>query len=141
MPGILTTIVFAGINDQVAEALAAEDPWYAYDSYRRFLTSWGGAVMGVDLEHFGLIEEAKRRCPGSGEAREVVVKVLYAVYVPGKWPSHPVNGGVWDTRTLTVPLAVGDGQVPAFLMADTARWDPSGLQVDSVYVAGEADDA
>jgi pyruvate,orthophosphate dikinase len=61
MPGILTTIVFAGINDQVAEALAAEDPWYAYDSYRRFLTSWGGAVMGVDLEHFGLIEEAKRR--------------------------------------------------------------------------------
>jgi len=61
MPGILTTIVFAGINDEVAEALAAEDPWYAYDSYRRFLTSWGGAVMGVDLEQFDLIEEAKRR--------------------------------------------------------------------------------
>jgi hypothetical protein len=61
MPGILTTIVFLGINDEVAEALAAEDPWYAYDSYRRFLTSWGGAVMGVDLEHFDLIEEAKRR--------------------------------------------------------------------------------
>ena len=61
MPGILTTIVFVGINDEVAEALAAEDPWYAYDSYRRFLTSWGGAVMGVDLEHFDLIEEAKRR--------------------------------------------------------------------------------
>ncbi len=61
MPGILTTIVFAGINDQVAEALAAEDPWYAYDSYRRFLTSWGGAVMGVDLERFDLVEEAKRR--------------------------------------------------------------------------------
>jgi pyruvate,orthophosphate dikinase len=61
MPGILTTIVFVGINDEVAEALAAEDPWYAYDSYRRFLTSWGGAVMGVDLEHFDLVEEAKRR--------------------------------------------------------------------------------
>jgi pyruvate,orthophosphate dikinase len=45
----------------VAGALAAEDPWYAYDAYRRFLTSWGGAVLGVNLERFDLVEEAKRR--------------------------------------------------------------------------------
>jgi pyruvate,orthophosphate dikinase len=45
----------------VAEALAAQDPWHAYDAYRRFLTSWGGAVMGVNLERFDLVEEAKRR--------------------------------------------------------------------------------
>ena len=60
MPGILSTIVFAGINDEIAAALAAEDPWYAYDTYRRFLTSWGASVMGVDLERFNLVEEAKR---------------------------------------------------------------------------------
>jgi phosphohistidine swiveling domain-containing protein len=60
MPGILSTIVFVGINDEIAAALAAEDPWYAYDTYRRFLTSWGGSVMGVDLERFDLVEEAKR---------------------------------------------------------------------------------
>jgi enolase len=61
MPGMLPTIVFVGMNDEVAEALAVEDPWYAYDAYRRFLTSWGGAVMGVNIERFDLVEEAKRR--------------------------------------------------------------------------------
>ena len=61
MPGILPTVVFAGINDDVAKALAGEDPWYAYDCYRRFLTSWGGAVMGLDLERLDLVEKAKRR--------------------------------------------------------------------------------
>jgi len=60
MPGILSTIVFVGMNDQIAAALAAEDPWYAYDTYRRFLTSWGESVMGVDLERFDLVEDAKR---------------------------------------------------------------------------------
>jgi pyruvate,orthophosphate dikinase len=60
MPGILSTIVFVGMNDDIAAALAAEDPWYAYDTYRRFLTSWGESVMGVDLERFDLVEEAKR---------------------------------------------------------------------------------
>jgi phosphohistidine swiveling domain-containing protein len=60
MPGILSTIVFVGINDEIAESLAEEDPWYAYDTYRRFLTSWGGAVMGVELERFNLVEGAKR---------------------------------------------------------------------------------
>jgi enolase len=61
MPGMLPTVVFVGINDEVAEALAVEDPWYAYDAYRRFLTSWGGAVMGVNLERYDLVEEAKRQ--------------------------------------------------------------------------------
>ena len=61
MPGMLPTVVFVGINDEVAEALAAQDPWHAYDAYRRFLTSWGGAVMDVNLERFDLVEEAKRR--------------------------------------------------------------------------------
>jgi len=60
MPGILNTIVFVGMNDEIAAALAAEDPWYAYDTYRRFLTSWGESVMGIDLEHFDLVEDAKR---------------------------------------------------------------------------------
>jgi len=59
MPGILSTIVFVGMNDEIAAALAAEDPWYAYDTYRRFLTSWGESVMGVDLERFDLVEDAK----------------------------------------------------------------------------------
>ena len=61
MPGMLSTIVFVGMNDHIAEALAQHGPWRAYDSYRRFLASYGLAVWGVDLETFNVVDHAKRR--------------------------------------------------------------------------------
>jgi hypothetical protein len=62
MPGILSTVVFVGLNDAIVETLAARDgPWAAYDSYRRFLASYAAAVWGVDVEAHGLVERAKRR--------------------------------------------------------------------------------
>jgi enolase len=61
LPGILSTVVFTGMNDRIAQTLAAEDPWHAYDSYRRFLASFAGAVWGVDVEEYDLVEETKRR--------------------------------------------------------------------------------
>ena len=61
MPGILSTVVFVGMNDAIAQALAGDDPWNAYDSYRRFLASYARTVWGVDLEAFDLVEETKRR--------------------------------------------------------------------------------
>jgi len=61
MPGMLSTVVFAGMTDAVAEALALEDEWYAWDSYRRFLASYAAAVWHLDLEGLNLVEKAKRR--------------------------------------------------------------------------------
>jgi enolase len=61
MPGMLATIVFLGINDEIAEGMAKHDPWHAYDSYRRFLASYGFAVWGLDIEECGIVEEAKAR--------------------------------------------------------------------------------
>ena len=61
MPGMLVTVVFVGMNDAIAEALAADGPWMAWDSYRRFLASYADAVWGVDLEDFGLVEATKER--------------------------------------------------------------------------------
>jgi enolase len=61
MPGMLSTIVFVGMNDRIAEALAQHGPWRAYDSYRRFLASYGLAMWGVDLETFNVVDDAKRR--------------------------------------------------------------------------------
>ena len=61
MPGMLATVVFTGMTDAVAEALALEDEWYAWDSYRRFLASYAAAVWHLDLEGFNLVEKAKRR--------------------------------------------------------------------------------
>jgi enolase len=61
MPGILSTVVFVGMNDGIAKALAQDGPWRSYDSYRRFLASYAAAAWGVDLEPYGLIETAKQR--------------------------------------------------------------------------------
>ena len=61
MPGMLSTIVFLGMNDEIAETLAREDPWHAYDCYRRFLASYGRAVWGLDIEAHDVVEETKRR--------------------------------------------------------------------------------
>ena len=61
MPGILSTIVFVGMNDRIAEALAKHGPWRAYDSYRRFLASYAMAVWDLDLEPFNLVDGVKSR--------------------------------------------------------------------------------
>jgi enolase/phosphoenolpyruvate synthase/pyruvate phosphate dikinase len=61
MPGILSTVLFVGINDEIAEGLAKQDPWCAYDAYRRFLAMYGQAVWGVDMESHNIVEETKRR--------------------------------------------------------------------------------
>ncbi|MCA9520767.1 MAG: hypothetical protein KC609_07335, partial [Myxococcales bacterium] len=61
MPGILSTVVFVGMNDAIAERLAEDGPWRAYDSYRRFLASYASSVWGVDIEHHDLVERAKER--------------------------------------------------------------------------------
>jgi len=61
MPGMLATMVFIGLTEEIAETLALDDEWYAWDAYRRFLVSFSAAVWGLDLEALDLVEKAKRR--------------------------------------------------------------------------------
>jgi len=61
MPGMLATVVFVGMTEDVANALANDDEWYAWDAYRRFLASFSSAVWDMDIEALDLIEKAKRR--------------------------------------------------------------------------------
>ena len=61
MPGMLATVVFVGITEEVVASLARDDEWYAWDAYRRFLASFAAAVWSLDLEAFDLVEKAKRR--------------------------------------------------------------------------------
>jgi hypothetical protein len=61
MPGILSSVLFVGMNDEIAASLAKDDPWNAYDSYRRFLASYAQATWGVDVEKYNLVEKAKTR--------------------------------------------------------------------------------
>ena len=54
MPGMMDTILNLGINDTVAETLAAKsgNPRFAYDSYRRFMQMFGEVALGVPYEAF-----------------------------------------------------------------------------------------
>ena len=54
MPGMMETVLNVGLNDASVHGLAdsAEDPRFAWDSYRRLLQMFGSTVMGVDHELF-----------------------------------------------------------------------------------------
>ena len=49
MPGMMDTILNLGVGDETVEALAAEaeNPRFAWDSYRRFIQMYGDVVEGV----------------------------------------------------------------------------------------------
>lgn len=50
MPGMLDTVLNLGLNDDTVRGLARSsgDDWFAWDSYRRFVTMFATTVMGVD---------------------------------------------------------------------------------------------
>jgi pyruvate,orthophosphate dikinase len=56
MPGMMETILNIGLNDETVEGLAkiSNNPRFAWDSYRRLLSMFGGTVLGIeraDFEH------------------------------------------------------------------------------------------
>jgi pyruvate,orthophosphate dikinase len=63
MPGLMTTFVDVGLNDDLADALSRKPgfEWAAWDSYRRFLQSWAMA-NGLERDLFdGIMTEFKLR--------------------------------------------------------------------------------
>jgi pyruvate,orthophosphate dikinase len=63
LPGLMTTFVNVGLNDRLAEALSRKPgfEWAAWDSYRRFLQTWGMA-SGIDRDFFDdIMTEFKNR--------------------------------------------------------------------------------
>jgi len=113
MPGMLSTIVFVGMTDAVAEALAGEDEWFAWDSCRRFLASYAAAVWQLDLEGLDLVEKAKRRygvdlktdLPGSA-MREVVEASRLAIREAGHGEQLDVILNDPESQLITAVRAV-----------------------------------
>src|SRR5690242_9958584 len=63
MPGMMDTVLNLGLNDVTVEGLGekADDPRFAWDSYRRFIQMYGSVVLGVDHHRFEeIIEHAKQ---------------------------------------------------------------------------------
>ncbi|PIE62259.1 MAG: pyruvate, phosphate dikinase [Desulfobacter postgatei] len=62
-PGMLDTFLNVGINEQIAEHLAKKsgNPWFAWDSYRRFIQAYG-MVYGIQRDRFDdIIKRHKER--------------------------------------------------------------------------------
>jgi pyruvate, orthophosphate dikinase len=63
MPGMMDTILNLGLNDQSVEALAkrANNPRFAYDSYRRLIQMFGNVVLDIKKSVFDEIFDAKKK--------------------------------------------------------------------------------
>jgi len=59
MPGMMDTVLNLGLNDDTVAGLAArsEDPRFAWDSYRRFVTMFGDVVLGIHYTRFARVTD------------------------------------------------------------------------------------
>ncbi len=63
MPGLMTTFINVGLNDELTEAMSQQEgrAWMAWDSYRRFIQCWAMS-SGVDRDFFdSIMTEFKHR--------------------------------------------------------------------------------
>ena len=81
IPGMIEAILNLGLNDETVEALASEtgDRRFAYDCYRRFIGSYGDAVMGLDRGYFEDIAEAEKRARGVSLDTDLDADALAAI--------------------------------------------------------------
>jgi pyruvate,orthophosphate dikinase len=66
MPGMMDTILNLGLNDEVVEGLAqlTQNPRFAYDSYRRFITMFSDVVMEINKSEFDCIMDEMKENKG-----------------------------------------------------------------------------
>ena len=78
MPGMMDTVLNLGMNDAVAEGLAARtrNPRFAWDAYRRFLEMFANVVMGARRSAFEDAMDALKHERGVKEDRELTAEDL-----------------------------------------------------------------
>ena len=84
MPGMMDTVLNLGLNDQTVEGLAsrAQNPRFAWDSYRRFVAMFGDVVLGMkperkeDRDPFDTLLEDKKHARGVKYDSELPVDAL-----------------------------------------------------------------
>ncbi len=72
MPGMMDTVLNLGLNDETVEELIkrTDNPRFAYDSYRRFVSMYGDVVLGLkpeskfDEDPFEVLLHAKKKARG-----------------------------------------------------------------------------
>jgi pyruvate,orthophosphate dikinase len=62
MPGMMNTILNLGLNDETTSGLAEKsgNERFAYDCYRRFIQMFGEVALGIEMEKFDHIFDARK---------------------------------------------------------------------------------
>jgi len=83
---MMDTILNLGLNDQSVEALAkrANNPRFAYDSYRRLIQMFGSVVLDIDKKVFDEIFDAKKKQKKAKFDTDLDAKALQEVIVEYK---------------------------------------------------------
>ncbi len=78
MPGMMDTVLNLGMNDESVLGLAksTNNPRFAYDSYRRFLTMFGDVVLGIEHDKFEHTLSEKKCSLGVRQDTELGVDAL-----------------------------------------------------------------
>jgi pyruvate, orthophosphate dikinase len=85
MPGMMDTVLDLGINDETVRGLAAEfGEQFAWDSYARFLESFGTIVLGVDATHFKAVRHGEPRGAAVADAYRRLIETSF-----GAIPTDP----------------------------------------------------
>jgi pyruvate,orthophosphate dikinase len=67
MPGMMDTVLNIGLNEKTAAGLIKKtsDERFVYDSYRRLIQMYADVVMGLDIEAFHAILDARKKEKGA----------------------------------------------------------------------------
>ena len=111
MPGMMATVLNVGSNFEIIEGLARKtgNLWFAWDTYRRFVQSWGMA-HGLEREIFNrLMREhkslygVKKKRQFSGEQmKELALKYRETVIAKG----IPITDDPWEQLLISIELVL-----------------------------------
>ncbi len=105
MPGMMDTVLNLGLNDEVAKGLAklAQNEWFAYDAYRRFLNMFGRIVLGIDEKYFAaefdkLEEEFKKEVESKYADELKKIKEQYPLFTLrlDAQPPREIAPNIWS---------------------------------------------
>ena len=126
MPGLMTTFVNVGLNDELVEAFARrpETAWAAWDSYRRFLQSWAMSY-GIDRDFFDTIMTEYKARYGVGQKLDFTAGQMREIAFAYK--SRARDHGV-------VFVDEPFGQVVACMRKVLESWDSAPARVYRQYI-------
>ena len=121
MPGMMDTVLNIGLNDETVQGLIqmSDNPRFAYDSYRRFITMFGNVVMGVPHKAFEEILEAAKKRAGVRTDSELSASVLQGLIAPMKGRVQEITGQAFPNRP----------------------WDQLRMSIDAVFASWHNDRA